>query len=574
MAVSVILQIAAAALALRLIRITGRYRAWIMMSAAVLLMAVRRMITLLHLIGSPEFRPDMQAELVALGISVLMVSSLLLIGPYFRSVMEKGEAIKESEEKYRKLLKNAHDAIFIADAKTGLIKEANSRCGELIGRPAGEIVGTHVLDFCPEEEKERYMTFYSNFLKTGGGETSEICVCRRDGKTIPVQISAATLEFGSGKYLFGVLRDMTERRKAEESINRLNRVLLALSMCNEAVIKAKDEKELYENVCRTIVGACKYPVAFVAMKGPGGEDACLIVSKAGDDENKLCPADHEAEGPGECRPPMHRAVQEGRPVILNDIEKEEPCEKWRSEAVGRKYASACFFPFSLYKKTTGVLAVYAKERDSFDEKEVRFLGDLTENLAHGVRAIGAHEEKQRLFDVVVQAKAEWEMTFDSAAEMIMLVDEDFRIARCNKSFAQYAGEDMVRVLGRWFYEFFIIGPKDVKHLRDLIGRGESIEKMEARAEKNRWFYLSLLPIAGNGREIKRTVVVATDITELKNAQRKLEESEEKLRARLDELERFYKMAVGRELRMKELKGEARELREKLSMLRQYESEGR
>ena len=76
------LQIAAAWLSFKLIRITGHRTAWILISAALALMAVRRAITFVRLAvdGFPDTR-DPQAELVALLISGLMVGGVAMIAP-------------------------------------------------------------------------------------------------------------------------------------------------------------------------------------------------------------------------------------------------------------------------------------------------------------------------------------------------------------------------------------------------------------------------------------------------------------------------------------------------------------
>ena len=90
---SILLQCTAAGLALRLIRITGRWPAWILIAAAILLMAIRRSITMYRLAsGNEVLLPDPAAECVALATSALMVLGLAWISPLFH-------AIKDSEEK-------------------------------------------------------------------------------------------------------------------------------------------------------------------------------------------------------------------------------------------------------------------------------------------------------------------------------------------------------------------------------------------------------------------------------------------------------------------------------------------
>ena len=86
LAISVLLQFAAAFLAIRLTRVTKNSGAWLLIALAIVLMGVRRSVTLYRLIsGDISHPPDLTAELIALSISVLMVIGIASIAPLFRS---------------------------------------------------------------------------------------------------------------------------------------------------------------------------------------------------------------------------------------------------------------------------------------------------------------------------------------------------------------------------------------------------------------------------------------------------------------------------------------------------------
>ncbi|MEI8174054.1 MAG: PAS domain-containing protein [Deltaproteobacteria bacterium] len=101
---SIILQFGAAIMAFRLIPLTGRRLAWSLISAALMLMALRRCITLIHsLSGETIIRPDLNAELIALAISLIMAVGISMIAPIFIDRKRAEEALQESEERYRKV---------------------------------------------------------------------------------------------------------------------------------------------------------------------------------------------------------------------------------------------------------------------------------------------------------------------------------------------------------------------------------------------------------------------------------------------------------------------------------------
>jgi len=97
--ISILIQFAAAFVALRLIWITGRRVAWVLIATALFFMAVRRCITLFQaeVLGVP-YTTSMSAELVALVISVLMLVGVIWIAPLFLSLKRSEEALRDARD--------------------------------------------------------------------------------------------------------------------------------------------------------------------------------------------------------------------------------------------------------------------------------------------------------------------------------------------------------------------------------------------------------------------------------------------------------------------------------------------
>jgi signal transduction histidine kinase len=101
LAISILLQITAAVLALRLIRITGKSVAWNLIAIAVFLMAIRRLITLSEMYSGqsmPAVLTDLTAETVALFTSALMLVGIALIAPLFLSIKRSKEAVQKARD--------------------------------------------------------------------------------------------------------------------------------------------------------------------------------------------------------------------------------------------------------------------------------------------------------------------------------------------------------------------------------------------------------------------------------------------------------------------------------------------
>jgi hypothetical protein len=96
LAISILLQITAAALALRLIKITDRSISWILLALAISLMAIRRSVTLFHMVAGKGVPADWAAETVALLTSALLVAGIAFIAPLFLSIKHSEEAVKKA----------------------------------------------------------------------------------------------------------------------------------------------------------------------------------------------------------------------------------------------------------------------------------------------------------------------------------------------------------------------------------------------------------------------------------------------------------------------------------------------
>ena len=129
------------------------------------------------------------------------------------------EALRESEEKYRKQFEEAMDAIFVADAETGILIDCNRAASELVGRKKSELVGKHQRILHPPQEIEgEFSRTFKQHLQEKEGHVLETRVITKKGEIKDVAIKANLFEFRGKKMLQGIFRDITERKKAEKAL--------------------------------------------------------------------------------------------------------------------------------------------------------------------------------------------------------------------------------------------------------------------------------------------------------------------------------------------------------------------
>ncbi len=144
---SIAAQLTAAALALRLIRVTAWRLAWSTIAVAMALMGVRRSITFYRLMtGDLSRPPDLSAELVALAISLLMVTGVVVFASGFRAARRSERALHESERQFRDFTDLASDWVWEMDAdlrftsfSAPMMKIAGVRLEDALGKTRWEL---------------------------------------------------------------------------------------------------------------------------------------------------------------------------------------------------------------------------------------------------------------------------------------------------------------------------------------------------------------------------------------------------------------------------------------------------
>jgi PAS domain S-box-containing protein len=211
---AVLLQFLAAVLALRLIRITGHLKAWIFLSGALILMALRRVVSFVQAEWGMAARGESLNEWLGLAVSAAMLVGIWLIKDHFESIKDREQRLAESEATARTLLENAADAVEILDAE-GRYLEVNRAACEKLGYRREELVGRTpaVLDSRMGEEAIR-RTIADVFAH--GGKVFETVHRTRDGTEFPVEVHTTQVIYHGQPAAMSIVRDITERKRHEE----------------------------------------------------------------------------------------------------------------------------------------------------------------------------------------------------------------------------------------------------------------------------------------------------------------------------------------------------------------------
>lgn len=160
-------------------------------------------------------------------------------------------ALRESAQRMRAIWETVIDGIIVIDER-GLIESLNPAACRIFGYAPSDVVGRNVSMLMPSPHREGHDGYLANYLLTGEakiiGIGREVTGQRQDGTTFPMDLSVEEVRLGERRLFTGVVRDITERKRAEDALRESeHRMRAILDTAVEGIITI-DERGRVESV--------------------------------------------------------------------------------------------------------------------------------------------------------------------------------------------------------------------------------------------------------------------------------------------------------------------------------------
>lgn len=307
--------------------------------------------------------------------------------------------LAESEERFRKIAESALDGLVIADAD-GVLTYWNAAAGRMFGYSQEEALGRRMHELlAPTRYCDAYEQGWPGFAKTGEGRvvgtTFEVDALRKDGTEFPVELSVSAVAIKGCWHAIAIVRDISERKAAEQALKRSNRFLRTMSRCNETLVRAVEEQALLDNMCRVVVEVGEFPMAWVGYVEENEKKSVRPVAMAGEHAVEyVCGLAISWEDEGRESGPTARACRTGQIQMTSDMALDADAGPWRERALAFGYRSRVALPLKVNGRVLGALSIYAAEPGAFGEGELALLAELAEDLAFGIGNLRARAEQE------------------------------------------------------------------------------------------------------------------------------------------------------------------------------------
>ncbi len=257
--------------------------------------------------------------------------------------------------------------------------------------------------------------------------------------------------------LIGTVADITDRKKAEEELARLNRALRAISDCNQAIVRANDEQGLLTDVCRTMCEVVGYRLGWIGTIEHDEAKSVRPVAWYGDNNGYLTTANITWADTERGRGPTGIAARTGKTDFCQDFVTEPKATPWRDGALARRFRSSIAIPlFDNEGSVFAVFTLYASEPNSFTPPEVRLLEELAGDLSFGVNALRTQEERRKAEEALKESEQRWATTLASIGDAVIATDVTGRITFMNAVAEGLTGWTFQEASGRPVTDIFNI----------------------------------------------------------------------------------------------------------------------
>jgi PAS domain S-box-containing protein len=233
-------------------------------------------------------------------------------------VRSRTQDLRESAARMRAILDTASEGI-ITLSEHGTVEGYNQAAARIFGYSREEVKGQPAAAFLSAPHLQQIGGDLTEYLRTGVadalGTSHEIVGRRKDGTAFPLEVSVSSVALGDRRLFTSIVRDITERKRAEQEIRKLNETLelrvrertTALQMANEALEAARDQATAANQAKSSFLAQMSHELR-TPLNAIIGYSELLL-------------EDAEAEGNAASAPDLKRIIDAGKHLLalINDI---------------------------------------------------------------------------------------------------------------------------------------------------------------------------------------------------------------------------------------------------------------
>ena len=274
----------------------------------------------------------------------------------------------------------ANDMILLIDEEGNII-DANERALTTYGYTRDELVGSSVRTIRAPSSLETFERDWQAAVQKDG-VVFETEHRRKDGSVFTVEVSSRAMDVDGMLLRQSIVRDITERKDAQQKIVRLGNLYAAISQLNQAIVRGKDRDPLFDQLCRVSVEYGRLEFAWVGLvnERTGDVEPVAVYGETGGYMETIEVSIDASKPTG--RGPMGTAIRERSVQVRDDFFADPLTTPWHEAAVRAGVRSMASLPILCGGKAVGALSVYSGEAGFFDPQTIVLLGEMVDDVSY------------------------------------------------------------------------------------------------------------------------------------------------------------------------------------------------
>ena len=303
---------------------------------------------------------------------------------------------------------------------------ANAAYTQYFGKTPEELRGVHLRDFMGTELFEKMHPYVSAVL-LGETQSFETEIKTPSGGFRQMAVTyQPDIADGFCKGFFVVATDISERKRADTVMARINRAHRMRGSSNHALLNIQDEATLLNEVCQIMVNEGGYRMAWVGYAEHDEAKTVQRVAHAGFEDRYLETVNITWEDNERGRGPVGTAIRTGDLSVVQNMVGDQSFAPWHEAAIRRGYQGIVVLPLKSEGRTFGSLAIYSGEADAFDGAEVEVLQELAVDLAMGISLLRLQVKRDWIEKALVDAKEAAERSLRMKSQFLDIAAHELR----------------------------------------------------------------------------------------------------------------------------------------------------
>lgn len=388
-----------------------------------------------------------------------------------RKLME--DSLRKSEETFRHLIENQGEGVGLTDSNE-VFQFANPAAHEIFGVKPGELINRPLTTFLPKESQEKIKN-ETKLRKNGKKSTYELEIMQKSGKTLPILVTVTPQFDNNGQFIgsFGVFRDISERKHAEQIIKQSEEHHRVLSNAATEMLFLNDLESIYTNIIAILqkqlphtviifntVDETRLKTKLIDIKGINNRILKKVFNLTGGNiignEYNLLPWHYEKY--------KHGKLIEFKGGLSDFASKEMP--GFITKGIQKLVGIHKIYTLGIKQKDNLYAAINIFTINKADVFNHEFIESF-------VKQAGIVIERKKLEQSLIVSEEKFSSFMNKSSDAILLTDEEFKLMYINPAFENLSG-----------YDFNEIKDYDIFELNYVLLPSAEKEKMSFQEVKD------------------------------------------------------------------------------------------